>query len=109
MLQAGGSGWAWKIDSKAASIGVPDSVKESMGLDLNSDAFHDAAVDVLYLHHVFFALRNGLWALSSSVQSQMLRLLPREECILSDLLSTRDPASRRASAYSRPSRRNPRN
>lgn len=77
------------LDGGKAAVGAdaPRHVLDAMGLDLADSRFHDAAVDVLFLHHVFKALWAGLRLLPGAVQAEMLRLLPRSEYILSSLLS----------------------
>jgi ATP-dependent DNA helicase DinG len=85
----------YSLDALAGHLGVdpgrltedlPEDVQQRMGIDPAGGAFHDAAVDVLYLYHIFRALRGALEALPTGVLAEMLRLLPREEYVLSGLV-----------------------
>ena len=75
-----------RVDQDTLTADLRPDVQERMGIDLASGEFHDAAVDVLYLHHIFRRLWKALEALAAPLQAEMLRLLPREEYVLSSLL-----------------------
>lgn len=78
---------ALEIDHQRVARAFPSEILLQMGLDLTDASFHDAAVDVLYLHLIFQALRQELNSLPSPVLAEMLRLLPRNRYILSSLVA----------------------
>lgn len=75
------------IDRGLLSRAFPPAVLTQMGADLVEPSFHDAAVDVLFLHLIFQRLSNRLNGLPRPVLAEMLRLLPRDRYIFSSLIA----------------------
>jgi len=75
------------IDRQADAVALPPDVLCEMELDPADAFFHDARVDVLFLHLIFQVLRERLNELPRPVLAEMLRLLPRDRYILSSLIA----------------------
>jgi ATP-dependent DNA helicase RecQ len=75
------------IDRQAVAVALSPEILYEMELDPADASFHDARVDVLFLHLIFQVLRERLNELHRPVLAEMLRLLPRHRYILSSLIT----------------------